>query len=73
MLNPTITIPQSFKVTHAQFKELASANRDLKLERTQEGELIIMPPTGSETGNRNLGIEAQLWFWNRQTLVLYSF
>ena len=67
MLNPTVTIPQSFKVTHEQFKELASANRDLRLERTEEGELIIMAPTGSETGKRNTDIIGQLWFWNRRT------
>lgn len=73
MLNPTVTIPQSFKVTHEQFKELASANRDLRLERTEEGELIIMAPTGSETGNRNLGIEAQLWIWNRETKLGIAF
>ncbi|MGB3755501.1 MAG: Uma2 family endonuclease [Rivularia sp. (in: cyanobacteria)] len=67
MLNPTVTIPQSFKVTHEQFKELASANRDLRLERTEKGELIIMAPTGSETGKRNTDIIGQLWFWNRKT------
>ncbi|HBY79006.1 MAG TPA: hypothetical protein DEG47_18865, partial [Cyanobacteria bacterium UBA11148] len=31
------------------------------------GELIVMPPTGSETGNRNVDISGQLWLWNRQT------
>lgn len=41
-------------VTHEQFFELAQANQDLQLERTATGELIVMPPTGSETGNRNL-------------------
>jgi len=73
MLNPTLAIPQAFKVTHEQFKELAIANRDLRLELTQEGELIIMPPRGSETGNRNLGIEAQLWLWNRQSKLGVAF
>ena len=67
MLNPTVIIPQSFKVTHEQFKELAAANRDVRLERTATGELIIMAPTGSETGNRNTDIIGQLWFWNRKT------
>jgi Uma2 family endonuclease len=73
MLNPTVTIPEAFKVTHEQFKELAVANRDIRLERTATGELIIMAPTGSETGNRNLGIEAQLWLWNRQTKLGIAF
>ncbi|MCL1465097.1 Uma2 family endonuclease [Argonema galeatum] len=67
MPNPTIAIPQTFKVTHEQFQQIAIVNRDLRLERTATGELIVMPPTGSETGNRNLDIEGQLWLWNRQT------
>ncbi|WP_019487511.1 MULTISPECIES: Uma2 family endonuclease [Kamptonema] len=37
-------------VTHEQFFELAQANQDLQLKRTATGELIVMPPTGSETG-----------------------
>lgn len=67
MVNPTITLPEIFKVTHEQFKELAIVNRDLRLERTATGELIVMPPTGSDTGNRNQDISGQLWLWNRQT------
>lgn len=54
-------------VTHEQFVQLALANRDIQLERTAQGELIVNPPTGSETGNRNVDIEGQLWLWNRQT------
>ncbi|MDP8934147.1 MAG: Uma2 family endonuclease, partial [Cyanobacteriota bacterium] len=44
-----------------------AVNRDLRLERTATGELIVMPRTGSDTGNRNLDISGQLWLWNRQT------
>ena len=62
-----IAIPSSFKVTYEQFQQLAAANRDLQLERTANGELIVMAPTGGRTGNRNFDIEGQLWFWNRQT------
>lgn len=73
MVNPTIAIPETFKVTHEQFQQLASVNRDLRLERTATGELIVMPPTGSETGNRNLDIVGQLWLWNRQTRLGKAF
>ncbi|WP_224095362.1 Uma2 family endonuclease [Nostoc sp. MS1] len=59
---PTLTL----MVSHEQFVELALANRDLQLERTATGELIVMPPTGSDTGYRNSDINGQLWFWNRQ-------
>ena len=53
MLNPTIAIPQTFKVTHEQFQQIVAVNRDLRLERTATGELIVMPPTGSDTGKHN--------------------
>lgn len=66
---PTLTLT----VTHEQLVQLAIANRDLQLERTAAGELIVMPPTGGDTGNRNLDIEGQLWLWNRQTKVGKAF
>lgn len=50
-------------VTREQFLALASANRDLKLERTATGELIVNPPTGGETGKRNAKIGTQLGVW----------
>ncbi|MEA5581474.1 Uma2 family endonuclease [Nodularia harveyana UHCC-0300] len=64
-----VNIPNTLtlQVSHEQFVDLALANRDLQLERNATGELIIMPPTGSDTGKRNLDIAGQLWFWNRQT------
>lgn len=66
---PTLTLT----LTHEQFVQLAIANRDLQLERTATGELILMPPTGGETGNRNLDMEGQLWLWNRQTRLGKAF
>ena len=50
-------------VTQEQFAILAVANRDLKLERNARGELIVNPPTGWETGQRNLSISGQLYRW----------
>jgi Uma2 family endonuclease len=50
-------------VTQEQFEVLAAANRDLRLERTAEGELIVNPPTGGESGKRNLSISTQLGNW----------
>ena len=62
-----INVPPSFRVSKEQFEQLASVNRDVRLELTSNGELIIIPPTGGNTGKRNIDIEGQLWFWNRQT------
>ncbi len=53
----------SLQVTPEQFAALAAANDDLRLERTATGELIVNPPTGSESGKRNLSISGQLHNW----------
>jgi Uma2 family endonuclease len=50
-------------VTQEQFEALSAANRDLRLERTAEGELIVNPPTGGESGARNRSITGQLDRW----------
>lgn len=50
-------------VTPEQFEALSIANRDLRLERTAIGELIVNPPTGGESGKRNLSISTQLGNW----------
>lgn len=55
----------TLKVSHDDFVKLATANRDLRLERTIQGELIVNPPTGWETGGRNMGISGELYLWWR--------
>ncbi|WP_019502578.1 Uma2 family endonuclease [Pseudanabaena sp. PCC 6802] len=54
-------------VTEEQFLLLAIQNPDLRLERMSTGELVIMPPTGGDTGERNSDVNGQLWYWNQQT------
>jgi len=64
-----LIIPDRWVVTEAQFTELAYLNRDLRLERTTAGELIIMPPTGGETGRKNVRLIVQVARWNDQHLL----
>ncbi len=47
----------------AEFYRLCQANRDLKLELTAEGNLIIMPPTGWDTGRRNSSLNRIVGNW----------
>ncbi len=61
-----LNIPPVAKLTDEQFYQLCQANRDLRLEMTAQGELIIMPPTEGETGKRNSDLTADLVIWNRQ-------
>ncbi|WP_414527069.1 Uma2 family endonuclease [Nodularia chucula] len=58
--------PSSMPMTDEQFFEFCQENRDLRIERNKLGEISIMPPTGSETGNRNFNIAGQLYVWAEQ-------
>ncbi|MDJ1172786.1 Uma2 family endonuclease [Roseofilum capinflatum] len=61
-----LELPRTLKlhVTQEQFEALAASNRDLPLERTAKGELIVNPPTGWESGKRNSRITGQLDRWD---------
>jgi Uma2 family endonuclease len=60
-------------LTEEAFYQLCQRNPDLKLERSAQGDLIIMPPTGGESGRRNADITIDLGLWNRQTQQGYTF
>jgi Uma2 family endonuclease len=62
----TINFPAIVSMTDEQFYEFCLANRDLRIERTARGEVVIMPPAFSDTGNRNFNIAAQLGVWTEQ-------
>ena len=49
--------------TSEQFEQLCRDNRDIRMELTSQGELILMPPTGSKTGLRNADITRQFATW----------
>jgi Uma2 family endonuclease len=48
------------EVSDQQFFELCQLNRDLRIERTSQGDLVIMPPTGGETGRLSFELTACL-------------
>jgi Uma2 family endonuclease len=66
-----IALPSKLKLnidlTDEQYFQLCQSNRDYRFERTASGELLIMPPTGSDTGNRNFDMVVELGIWNKQT------
>ena len=69
----TLNIPPAVGLTDEQFYQLCLANEEWRLELTSDGELIIMPPTGGESGVRNSDLNAELVIWNRQTRLGYVF
>lgn len=70
-LPPTLEL--SIDLTDEQFFELCQQNRDYRFERTANGELLIMPPTGGETSNCNIELSFQLQAWSRQNNLGIAF
>lgn len=63
----TFNLNSIVKLTDEQFYQLCRENPNVKFERNAKGEIIVMPPTGGETGNSNFEIAVEFGIWNRQT------
>ena len=66
MTSYTIDLSSILTLNADQFDQLCQANPDIKFERTSTGELIIMSPTGGETGMNNATLIARFVVWNEQ-------
>ena len=74
--NPVPVLPDSFPLimhiqpvltlTDDQFYEFCQLNRELRIERSAQGEILIMPPAGWSTGEQNAEISMQLRIWAKQ-------
>ncbi len=62
----TLRFPASDFLDDERLLALSSSNPDLRLERDAQGALIVMPPAGGETGDRNSEINMQLRLWAKQ-------
>ncbi|WP_414618912.1 Uma2 family endonuclease [Calothrix sp. CCY 0018] len=69
----TLQMPPELKFTDEEFEQIVQFNKELRLELTAEGKLIIMSPTGGETGNRNFDLIGQIWFWSRRNKLGKAF
>ncbi len=63
----TINLNPVIQLSDEQFYHLCRVNPDVKFERNAERELIIMSPTGGETGKRNAKLTTRFCLWNEQT------
>jgi Uma2 family endonuclease len=59
-LSALLTLP---KMSDGQFYEFCRTNPELRIERNADGEVIVMSPAFSDTGNRNLKISQQVANW----------
>jgi Uma2 family endonuclease len=69
-----LKLTPAINLTDDQLFELCQLNRDWRIEYTAQGELIVMPPTGGETSNRNAEVTFQVQSWARhdQTGVAFD-
>jgi len=51
------------KMSDEEFFEFCQRNRDWRIERTKEGDLIIMSSAGSETGGYNFNLATEFGSW----------
>lgn len=54
------------RISETDLEHLCQENPEARLEINAKGQLIIMPPTGSESGKRNTSLIFQVELWNRQ-------
>lgn len=66
MIAIIVNLDPVIQLRDEQFYQLCQVNRDIRLECTAKGELIVMSPTGGETGDRNSD-NLQLRVWNKQS------
>jgi Uma2 family endonuclease len=62
----TLNLEPVIHLSPEQFKNLCHANPEAKLELTKKGELVVMSPTGGESGIRNLKLSALLYLWTEK-------
>ena len=66
-VEPIILNLKTVNLSDEQFYQLCHNNDEWRLEQTAQGELIIMPPIGAISGNRESDLNGFVWLWNRQT------
>jgi Uma2 family endonuclease len=64
---PVILNLKNVDLSDEQFYQLCQVNQNWQLERTAKGELVIMPPVGGVSGNREADLNGSVWLWNRQS------
>jgi len=63
MNTDTLNVQSIWQLDDEQLLQLSAAHPELKLERTSQGNLIIMSPTGGETGNHNAELIGEFIIW----------
>ena len=60
-----VRLRPAIKLSRKQLERFCADNRELRIEQTVKGELIIMPPTFSESGEQNASLLIEIGIWAR--------
>jgi Uma2 family endonuclease len=63
----TLDLTPFVQLSDDQFYQLCQNHRELKFERTAQGELVIVAPVGGEGGSWEADLIGDLVYWNRRT------
>lgn len=58
-----LRLKPAIRMSPDQFLKLCSQNGDLRLERTSEGDIVVMAPENSETGNTSFNLTGRFFLW----------
>ncbi len=72
-MKPLLLKLDRVEFTDEQFYQLCCNHDELRFERSPQGDLVIMPPVGGDSGKREADFIADLVIWNRQTRLGYVF
>jgi Uma2 family endonuclease len=61
-----VNFPLLKKMSEDDFYKFCEENPDLRIERTKEGDVIVMPPAYTETGGKNFDLAVDFGIWARQ-------
>ncbi len=61
-----LKFPADTQFTDDELFEFCVANKELRIERDKNGQIIIMPPTGSLSSSLNMTAASLLWNWNQR-------
>jgi Uma2 family endonuclease len=64
--SPTFVVTLHWPISDDQFAKLCALNPEMRFEYTSTGDLIIMPPTGGDTGHMNANLTTDFTLWSRQ-------
>jgi len=53
-------------MTDDEYYQFCTINPDLRIERTAEGDIVIMPPAGDESSFRNARLAVKLGIWTEE-------